>query len=149
MKKIVLSLSILFVSIGCAFAESVGIIQSDTISIIITATVSNTECAEIIPGPPVDINNSRAADVDLSVYPNPASNSLNLKLKTASEIKSEAVHIIVYDMKGRIVMEQKDRSLPGIMYQKNLNVRVLPQGDYTVKLVKGKYSPIKKFRVFY
>jgi len=76
----------------------------------------------------------------ITVYPNPASERVNIKLP---EISSNTA-VIIYDQLGRIVLIQQfsepNRTL-------TLNVSSLPQGVYFVQVEKGKKQATKRLLI--
>jgi hypothetical protein len=114
-------------------------------TMIINITEFQSDFNQSAPGPPLAINNTKAPNFEFLVYPNPVVNILTVKFQGSISSKSEAVYLYVIDLKGRIVIEQNDIYKQGSIFQKEMNIRVLPQGDYIIKSIIGKNVCIKKF----
>jgi hypothetical protein len=66
-----------------------------------------------------------------SLFPNPATNELNVRV---SEPINTPGNIVIYDIAGRLVMEQEFRQLTGTL---TLNISDLPQGSFVVEITTG------------
>ena len=102
-----------------------------------------------IPGPPLGINNIKENSVEFLIYPNPASTNLTVSFNCATTLKPEPVYLYVTDMRGRVVVAVKEMMNTGSTYTKELDVRDLPHGDYTIRVIKGDKLVVKKFQVYY
>ncbi|MCU0407418.1 MAG: T9SS type A sorting domain-containing protein [Bacteroidales bacterium] len=79
-----------------------------------------------------------ALEVEVLVYPNPASDVLNLKFGTPV---SERLEIIILDQNGRIVKSLFAEPLVTIS---EINMQDLASGIYYIRLLKGKLSNVYK-----
>jgi len=84
-------------------------------------------------------------DPVLKVYPNPASDQLNVKLQTDSPVVPE---IRILDLTGKVVMEfEKPFSLSGDQFRADLDISNLNNGIYFVKVIQGQKVYTKKLVV--
>ena len=148
MKNSIMCLIIILLTSTWVKAERNFNSNRDTLIINITTKANVADCAQFKPGP-LAINTTQITNPEISVYPNPATTNLTIKSKAELSAKSETVCIYVIDMKGRVILEQKDICPASEYYQKDLNVRVLPKGEYIIKLVIGKYTFTRIFEVYY
>jgi hypothetical protein len=148
MKNLTMCLIIILMTSVCASAERNFNSNRDTMIINISAKAISSDCAQFKPGP-LAVNSTKVNNPEISVYPNPASNNLTIKSKAVLTTKSDLVSLYIIDMKGRVVLEQKDICPANSFYQKDLNVRGLPKGEYILKLVIGKHTCTRIFEVYY
>lgn len=66
-----------------------------------------------------------------SLFPNPAANELNVRV---TEAINKPGTIVIYDIAGRLVLEQEFRQLSGTI---TLNISDLPQGSFVVEITSG------------
>jgi len=83
-----------------------------------------------------------ASDSNLSLWPMPANDLLNISYTT--ENANSQSTLAVYNSSGRLVMSKDIKSTNG---GTELHVSELPSGIYLLKLNTGKESSIKKFIV--
>jgi hypothetical protein len=84
---------------------------------------------------PVQLNGSLFEDHNVSVYPNPAWQDLNLRFRTFTE--REAL-IRIFDHHGKQVLFTSMEGLSaGQIHQGQLDIRSLPKGFYLVKVSIG------------
>jgi hypothetical protein len=79
------------------------------------------------------LNNSFANE-KISIYPNPASTILNIKLIDNSSID----HLTISDLSGKKIIEQKSN-------QTFINVEGLAQGIYVLEVVSDGNKNVSKF----
>jgi len=78
------------------------------------------------------------------VYPNPAANLLTVQYEI---IKKSSVIISMYDITGRLLMENKRGVQPKGVYQTEINVNNLKKGIYALRLTTGNQSTVKRLVV--
>jgi hypothetical protein len=78
--------------------------------------------------------------LDLNVYPNPAKNSMNVFYRLKN---SGTVTIVVYDIIGRVVINQSTVQTSGL-HQYNMNTGYLSNGIYLLHLSSGNESETKQ-----
>jgi len=76
--------------------------------------------------------------VDILVYPNPASDVLNIRF--GSSLPSE-IDLALLDSNGRVV---KSEVIESAVIEKQLNLQELPEGIYILRLTKGKLVNVYK-----
>lgn len=88
---------------------------------------------------PTSVGNTTKADDAISLYPNPASNELNVFFSQESDIKN----IAVYNLIGKPVIVYKVTGTNSA----RLNIENMPSGVYFVRLIdgRGRVSAIRKF----
>lgn len=106
------------------FTFSLGTVQGDADISLGTGTVKILPYGVSAIAAPV-VNN-------LSLAPNPASQSFNLSFNLAY---SGTVNLLVYDVNGRAVMHLNGLSENGTFTAENIDVSALPAGVYTVSVV--------------
>ena len=77
-------------------------------------------------------SNSLNLDKDISIYPNPVTNTLNIKTPENQEIKN----ILIFNLQGKIITETR---------QKTIDVSNLPRQTYLIKIETYKGYALKKF----
>ncbi len=80
------------------------------------------------------VRNEGGGNENIKIYPNPAKYDFNLVLTTEQEYDGI---IQVFDLRGKIIKERSVRVTKGFN-KFNLSVEKLPNGNYTVVLVKGR-----------
>jgi hypothetical protein len=98
---------------------------------------------------PVSIADNRNAELELKLYPNPATTNLTVSFDCNSNGLPEPVIMYIIDMRGRIVVSVNDMAYPGGTYHKDIDVRGLPDEDYVFQLIRGNRKLVKKFQVYY
>lgn len=84
-------------------------------------------------------------DPGLTVYPNPASEQLNVRLQSGNPI---APQIRILDLTGKVVLEFDDPfSLSGENFRASIDISDLSNGIYFVKVVQGDKAYTKKLVV--
>ncbi len=78
----------------------------------------------------------------LDIYPNPVVNSANIKIYLN---ESSDVHVMIFDMNGRIVQSVNKNNMKKGENSIQVNVSDLKKGTYIVKLVAGKTVGTSKF----
>lgn len=73
----------------------------------------------------------------MSVYPNPASNSLNVQVPSGINLRS----VVVLDMNGREVYNSKK----AVDIAKGIDISMLPEGVYAVRVETNKGAHLMKF----
>ncbi len=76
--------------------------------------------------------------VSVTVYPNPASESVNIKFES---LVDRMINVQIMDAQGRIV--RTDRIEISVI-QKTINLQDLPSGVYFLKLIKGNLVNVYK-----
>jgi hypothetical protein len=76
----------------------------------------------------------------LQVFPNPANDLVQLNVSGIAE----SIHVNVFDITGRIVMQQ---TINGSVNQTQLNTAALPSGAYLIRVGAGKERVYKKLIV--
>lgn len=74
------------------------------------------------------------AATEIAVYPNPVVSDLNVK------ISSQAIgqtHIVIYDLSGKMLMQQQFNKADAATLYKSFNLSKLPAGFYLVKVLIG------------
>ena len=77
---------------------------------------------------------------DLSLFPNPATDNIRLKVET---ISSEILEISIFNATGRMILSEKVNST-GII-SKKYNLTELPEGLYFIMVSDGRSSQTRKF----
>ena len=70
----------------------------------------------------------------INIYPNPATESIFI-----SNIKEEKINLSIYDIQGRIVLEET------IYENQSINIKSLVKGVYQIKLEGNKMIEIRRF----
>jgi len=84
------------------------------------------------------INEIKKSDLNIQIFPNPATNSLTLNLAQLKDIQNSTVSI--YDIQGKLLLQQK------IMQQQTeLNISQFAKGIYIVKVNNDKETVQSKF----
>lgn len=78
-----------------------------------------------------------AKKIGLTVFPNPASESLIIRTSEFSDVQKEAV---VYDVNGKVLLSQNWQGLTG-----NINISILSSGIYFVKVQMGDVVSVERF----
>ncbi|UEG49509.1 T9SS type A sorting domain-containing protein [Ferruginibacter lapsinanis] len=121
-------------------------------------TGSNSECVVVAPCPPViissrPINNSipttKVVDMKMErqfeVYPNPASNTVNMSFVPDNTGNST---VSLYNVDGKLVSTiYSETTLSGKMYFKKFSISHLLPGVYLIKLQNGKFTQTKKLTI--
>jgi hypothetical protein len=76
--------------------------------------------------------------VKVNVYPNPASEAINILFETATD---KEISISLLDAQGKLVMTDK---IEAAVLSKNMNLQSLPAGIYYLRLTKGKLVNVYK-----
>jgi len=76
--------------------------------------------------------------VEIMIYPNPASDMLNVQFGSPSE---EAMTLYLIDNRGRVV---KTIAVEASSTEKQINMQDMASGLYYLKLTKGKFSNVYK-----
>jgi hypothetical protein len=76
--------------------------------------------------------------VDITVYPNPASDNVNLRFEKALD---DEVNLMVISSQGKPV---KTMIIEATTIEKQIDLQELPAGVYYLKLTKGKLSNVYK-----
>ncbi len=86
--------------------------------------------------PTVGIRSQKAFDVEIfKIYPNPASNKINLLVRTSIE---QEVQVVVTDIQGRTLLRKKIRCKPFQSSTGRFSVRHLINGEYLVILYSSR-----------
>jgi PKD repeat protein len=101
-----------------------------------TSSRSNTQHNGTI----TSINQHVSADA-ISVYPNPATQNLNIKFNV---VKAGVARISIMDVMGRVITESEN-DVNSNNCNVQLNISGLPTGVYFVKVVTGNSSQVVKF----
>lgn len=96
---------------------------------------SSPECLTFL-----EINEPKSQDIQVKLYPNPASNKTTLEI---SELRTDA-NVILYDMLGK---ELKTYSVKAKQNKLNINLQNLNQGIYYIKISSQKHTSTKKLIV--
>jgi Secretion system C-terminal sorting domain len=81
--------------------------------------------------------------IDLTCYPNPANNELNLRLNSK---EAEKLSVEVFDIAGQLILEETKFSTKGIQTW-NLNTSSLPNGIYLLRLLSAKKNYTQSFTI--
>ncbi|MEZ4886784.1 MAG: T9SS type A sorting domain-containing protein [Chitinophagales bacterium] len=84
------------------------------------------------------------ADLAMRLFPNPAKNILNVAFDNVSK---EAMYITVYDLTGRVVLQQAVNS-PTINNKIQLDISKLQKGSYLLQLNSDTQNTVQKFFVY-
>jgi hypothetical protein len=76
--------------------------------------------------------------VDIKIYPNPASEIVNIQFK---EPVNEEIVIVLLDSQGKLV---KSEMIESAMVEKQINLQDIPAGIYYLRLTKGKLVNVYK-----
>ncbi len=79
---------------------------------------------------PTAVADINVSNLNISVYPSPASESVNLKLNW---IKPQAFNVVVFDLQGRPLMQWNEKATN--IYTKQIPVSNLASGNYFVKII--------------
>jgi hypothetical protein len=78
-----------------------------------------------------------------SLYPNPSNNYITVDF---SIDKEQDLKIFVYDIKGRLLIQNTNYFLPGL-YNQQINISQLPSGIYFLKILSREKQKVLKFTV--
>ena len=90
-------------------------------------------------------NNIVTVDNSVNIFPNPASTQATVKFETSGDVN---VSYQVYDLVGRLVMNQNLGRLTEGSHEINLNTSELSTGSYILRLNQGANSSSTKFLVY-
>lgn len=76
------------------------------------------------------VNNDKIPNLKISIYPNPILND-NLIIQFSEDIKKDKIIILLYDIKGQLILEREVQILSDKI---NLNLPDLTQGLYLLKI---------------
>ncbi len=93
----------------------------------------------VMPNTTTEIKNNFISGDIITIYPNPTSDYLNLKLNCNIQEK-EIQDISIYSLKGELVLKMKG-------YKSNIDIKNLLKGTYILKIDLAKSQLIKKFVV--
>jgi hypothetical protein len=79
-----------------------------------------------------------AGDVKVTIYPNPASELINIEFDTPTE---ELIQVTLLDARGRLV---KSDRIESSVITRQINLQDLPAGLYYLRLTKGKFINVYK-----
>ena len=91
-----------------------------------------------------NVEENEVAEVSVNIYPNPAREQVTVSF----EANGESVSYQVYDMMGRLVMNQNMGRMGAGSQQLNVNTSNLSSGAYILRLNQGVSSSNVKFLVF-
>lgn len=118
---------------------------TDTVKV----TVKQAAVSSRISAPVEEVNvnlaniNTLKAKTEISLYPNPAVNDLTVNINSGSTGKTT---IQLYDLSGKVLMQQQFNKTDVSTVQKKFLVNQLPAGIYIIKLVIGnEVSEVSKF----
>ena len=77
---------------------------------------------------------------DVSVFPNPTSSSLNVRFNL---LKAEEVFIGLYDISGKLILENNLGNIESGEYHEVFNLNSIPQGTYVCR-ISGQHNTIIK-----
>jgi hypothetical protein len=77
----------------------------------------------------------------LGIYPNPVTNGI-LNIETLEDIKN--ADVVVYSMAGRLVFSNV---IPNFDDRKQLDLKVLPPGQYVIEITSGTFRATKKILI--
>jgi hypothetical protein len=83
-----------------------------------------------------------SGNVSISTYPNPASNTLNVAVITPEATK---ISISLYDVHGKLIMQQKDQSMNAGTNNTTIDITALPTGNYFLLAEGAGMKVIKQF----
>ena len=102
-------------------------------------------CDKFILNSPLDIEEVTAAEVNVSVYPNPARESANVSF----ELEQPAyVTYQVYDVTGKLLQNVVVGNCTTGKHVVNLSVNGLTTGNYLLRLNQGEKASVTKFLVY-
>ncbi len=87
--------------------------------------VSDMQYGLYVLAPSINFGTTEFSNNELSIYPNPVSKNINIQLPIGSEISQ----LYVYDLKGKIVFQNKISEL-----NNSINIETLKSGMYFVKV---------------
>lgn len=94
-------------------------------------------------GSPAGIGKIDANSVDISIFPNPVLNQLNVDVSTKSN--DEKFSATICNLNGQIIKEFSDKSFINGRYHANMDASDLPSGLYFYSLTCGKAKTVKTF----
>ena len=99
-------------------------------------------------GQPTGLRSQKKTISEAKVFPNPLSNSENLRIKIKSaKFENSEVFVQLFDMLGRPVQESKER-LIGQNLDVSLNIKNLSEGMYILKVEGDSWIASKKIYVY-
>lgn len=78
---------------------------------------------------------------DLTVFPNPASERLQVQWETQART---AFRVEVYDLNGRLLLQQPQQAMPGVQ-STVVDLTSLPQGIYQLRITDGQRQNLERF----
>ena len=85
-----------------------------------------------------DIKNTQPTAGNLSIYPSPAHNSVNIDMKWNN---AQDFTVAIYDMQGRLVRQWGEKATPE--YKKNIPLNNIAPGTYLLQ-VRGKEATVQE-----
>ncbi len=130
-------------SITVYFGNKVGNVTVKSVNVCGTSSSRNKKISRITgcrtAGPDVDdiLQNEDAVVV---VFPNPASNQLNIRV---SEVSFEKVNIIIHDISGRVVF-QTEEEFDEEIFERTIPVNGLRDGIYLLRISSRSWEEVRK-----
>lgn len=90
------------------------------------------------------INRNKLSGFDLNIFPNPASEYLNIKFNSE---KPESILISIMDLSGKVLVQEKKENISG-SYSIQLNIKELSTGSYFLRILAGNKVETKKLIVY-
>ncbi|HPC98756.1 MAG TPA: T9SS type A sorting domain-containing protein [Bacteroidales bacterium] len=86
----------------------------------------------------VDVEKNLEVPVTVTIYPNPAGESVNIRFETPFD---KQIMIQLVDGQGKIIKNDK---IEATLLEKTLNLQDIPAGTYFLRLIKGKVANVYK-----
>ncbi len=86
----------------------------------------------------VDVEKNLEVPVTVTIYPNPAGESVNIRFETPVD---KQIMIQLVDGQGKIIKNDK---IEATFLEKTLNLQDIPAGTYFLRLIKGKVANVYK-----
>jgi hypothetical protein len=113
---------------------------SGSYSLLVTDIHGCTGWSNVIEYTYVGIEDPEGAEIGLKIMPNPTEGVFEIQANFGTKTKTR---IEIYDMLGKRVIQPQDESLVG-EFARQYNLNHLSDGVYTVKIVAGEKTYIKR-----
>ncbi len=107
--------------------------------------VFRCENYKLVSGTDIPEAQNEVAEMTVSIYPNPVHTQANVKFDV---IGNQNVNYQVYDMMGRLVMDQNLSRMAKGSYEITVNTSELSTGSYILRLSEGSRTSSVKFLVY-
>lgn len=92
------------------------------------------------PGKTTDIKNDSLNDLMVTIFPNPTSDQLNIKINGAGSLNNNKTNIYLYDFSGRLLFKKEE-----VTELTNIDVSGYAAGTYVLHLSSG--STIRDWKI--